>query len=213
MAREVETAKVRGLRLILFDRTCVGRAGLGLSRAWSSGSRLYALLGRSDGARGVSTFEEGLGWLTAFRATEPIAEVQFWGHGKWGRIFVDREPLDRTAFIEGHTHHRAMCALRDRLSPGALVWFRTCETFGAVAGQDFAQAWTDFFGCRAAGHTFVIGYWQSGLHLLDSGQRPTWSSAEGLHEGTAAEPQRAALSWPGRPNTITCWQGHVPEGW
>jgi hypothetical protein len=174
---------------------------------------MYSLLGRSDGAHGARTFADGLAWLSSFRATEPIAELQFWGHGKWGRIFIDREALDRRALAEGHDHHHALRRLRDRLSPGALVWFRTCETFGAIAGHDFARAWTDFFGCRTAGHTFVIGYWQSGLHLLGPGDTPTWKVEEGLTAGTPARPERAALSWPGRPNTITCMQGRVPDGW
>src|SRR5437773_10523361 len=75
-----------GLRLILFDRTCVNRAGLGLSRAWSTGSRMYSLLRRSDGAHGARSFADCLAWLSTFRASEPIRELQFWGHGKWGRI-------------------------------------------------------------------------------------------------------------------------------
>jgi hypothetical protein len=158
-------------------------------------------------------FEDGLAWLSAVSPSAPIAELQFWGHGKWGRIFIGREALDKRALAQGHDHHAALCALRERLSPDALIWFRTCETFGAMVGQDFARAWTDFFGCRAAGHTFVIGYWQSGLHLLHPGHSPTWGVEEGLIRGSPARPERAALSWPGRPNTITCLEGRVPEGW
>jgi hypothetical protein len=191
----------------------VNRTGLGLSRAWSTGSRMYSLMGRSDGAHGARRFSDGLDWLSNFRASEPIAELQFWGHGKWGRIFIGKETLDRRALASGHEHHPALCRLRERLSPDALVWFRTCETFGAIPGHDFARAWTDFFGCRAAGHTFVIGYWQSGLHLLRPGQAPPWTVEEGLIKGSPAHPGRAALSWPSRPNTITCLQGRVPEGW
>jgi hypothetical protein len=201
------------LRLILFDRTCINRWGLGLSRAWSSGSRLYAVLGRSDGYHAARSFADGLEWLSDFRSSEPISELQYWGHGKWGRIFVGRESLDRSALVQGHPHFAALRRLRERLLPNSLVWFRTCEAFGALAGQDFARAWTDFFGCRAAGHTYVIGYWQSGLHALLPGEAPSWSVDEGIVEGSAARPLRAAISWPGRPNTITCLQGRVPDGW
>jgi hypothetical protein len=174
---------------------------------------MYSLLRRSDGAHGARSFADGLAWLSTFRASEPIRELQFWGHGKWGRIFIGNEGLDRGALTAGCDHHPALCRLRERLLPEALVWFRTCETFGAVAGHDFARAWTDFFGCRAAGHTFVIGYWQSGLHLLRPGDAPRWTVEEGLTVGSPAHPERAANSWPGRPNTITCLQGRVPEGW
>jgi hypothetical protein len=169
-------------------------------------------LRRSDGAYGARNFTDGLAWASSFRPSERIAELQFWGHGKWGRIFIAKESLDRSA-LAGGRHHLALCALRERLLPDALVWFRTCETFGAAAGHDFSRAWTDFFGCRAAGHTFVIGYWQSGLHLLRPGDAPSWSKGEGLTQGSPERPERAAISWPGRPNTITCLQGRVPRGW
>ncbi|HEY3593902.1 MAG TPA: hypothetical protein VGL13_08510 [Polyangiaceae bacterium] len=202
-----------GLKLILFDTTCKNKIGFGLSSAWSSGSTLYRALGRVHSARGAATFEEGLGWLSTHRAGEPISEVQFWGHGKWGRIFMARESLDRTALVRGHRHHAALERLRERLAPDALFWFRTCETFGAAPGQQFARAWTDFFGRRAAGHTFIIGYWQSGLHLLEPGAIPHWSRNEGLEEGTADAPMRAGWSLPGQPNTISCLAGRVPSGW
>src|SRR6266542_492984 len=102
----------RGLRLILYDRTCVNRTGLGLSRAWSAGSVLYAMLRRSDGAHGARTWEEGLAWLSSFRAEQPIDEVQYWGHGKWGRLLLAGKALDAAALREGHRHHGALGALR-----------------------------------------------------------------------------------------------------
>jgi hypothetical protein len=91
------------------------------------------------------------------------------------------------------------------------LWFRTCETFGADRGQRFACALGDRMGVRVAGHTFVIGVWQSGLHALDPGARPSWDPREGLVEGNAARPIRAAPSMPGAPNTITCFSGSIPE--
>jgi hypothetical protein len=202
-----------GLRLILYDATCKNRIGLGLTRAWKGGSLLYRALGRSDTAYGARSFDEGLGWLATHRAEEPIAEVQFWGHGKWGRIFIAGEPMDRAALVSGHRYHAALVRLRDRLTKDALIWFRTCETFGAEVGSDFALACTDFLGCRAAGHTFIIGYWQSGLHLLEPGHVPHWPADEGLIAGSAREPRRTAWSRPGKPNTITCLAGQVPPSW
>jgi hypothetical protein len=202
-----------GLRLVVFDRTCRSRAGLGLSRVWSSGTHLYRVLGRTDGSFAADSFGSALAWLSTFRPGRPIAEVQFWGHGKWGRIFVGREVLDRRALEPRHEHHAALLRIRERMTASALWWFRTCETFGADAGRDFAAAWTTFFGCPAAGHTFVIGYWQSGLHLLRPGMAPKWAADEGLIEGSPAAPRRAAISLPDKPNTVTCFTGRVPPGW
>ncbi len=204
---------MKPLRLMIYDDTCRGAPGLpGLTHSWWAGARLYRALGRLDAWKGVRTWQEGLEWLAAFSPEHSIAEIQFWGHGKWGGAFVDRRPLDASALSPGHALHPLLRAVRDRLAPNALWWFRTCETFGAAAGHRFARAWTDFFGCRAAGHTFIIGPWQSGLHSLSPGEAPGWSVTEGLKEGTPDAPGRARWSHPFAPNTITCFHGALPDG-
>ncbi len=199
------------LRLILFDATCKRRFGFGLSSAWRAGTLLYSGLGRADASFGTTSWADGLAWLASFAPGRKIREIQFWGHGKWGRLFVAREFLDSGAYRQGHEHHRALCAIRERLTGDALLWFRTCETFGANAGCDFAQRTSDFFGARSAGHTFVIGYFQSGLHLLRPGTSPHWPAHEGLSQGNAEQPLRAFASSPAAPNTITCLDGRIPE--
>lgn len=202
-----------GLRLLIYDQTDRGRLAVGLSTAWRAGATLYRGLGRLDAIRGVVDWEQALDWLAGVDADQPIDEIQFWGHGKWGSVMVDRVSLDAAALEPGHLHHRRLCAIRERMAPGALWWFRTCETFGADSGHDFARRWTDFFGRRAAGHTYVIGYWQSGLHSLEPGERPGWSAAEGLEEGTAGEPHKALWSRWWEPNTISCLSGAIPAGY
>ncbi len=202
-----------GLRLIVFDRTCVGRGGLGLSPVWRGGTRLYSLLRRVDAAYGAASFEEAWRWVASCEPARRIDEIQFWGHGKWGRLFIDGQSLDRSALGPRHRCHPLLCAVRERLAPEALFWFRTCETFGAAAGHDFAAAWTDFFGVKAAGHTFVVAAWQSGLHSLSPGAFPSWSASEGLLSGSPEKPQRAASSGPTQPHTVTFLTGSIPNGW
>jgi hypothetical protein len=196
-----------GARLLVFDRTCPR-----LSIAWRAGARLYRARGRIDAACGVGSWEGGLGWLAGWHA--PIAEIQYWGHGHWGSALVDRDDvLDASALSPGHALHAALEAVRERLAPDALIWFRTCETFGATAGHDFAMRLADWTGARVAGHTHVIGFHQSGLHGLAPGARPSWSASEGLARGTADAPERAKTSWPWSPHTITCLDGTVPDAW
>jgi hypothetical protein len=200
---------------MIYDRTCTGkRMRPGLSHAWWSGGLLYkGLLGRLHAWHGVRSWAEALRWAATVQPDRQIAEVQFWGHGKWGRAFVDREPLDREALISGHALHRDLEAIRERLvGPAALWWFRTCETFGALPGQDWARRLTDFLGCRAAGHTFIIGGWQSGLHSLRPGETPTWSPHEGLKDGPIEDPKEAFWSKRRAPNTIHFLTGRIPEG-
>ena len=71
--------------------------------------------------------------------------------------------------------------------------------------------WTDFFGCRAAGHTYIIGPLQSGLHAIAPGGTPHWSTYEGLDVGSPEKPRRALWSIPGAPNTISCLRVNLPD--
>jgi hypothetical protein len=189
----------------------------GLTHSWMAGGLLYSALGRLDDWRGFSSWGAALTWLAEHREQEAIAEIQFWGHGKWGCAKIDREDLDVAMLDPGHEHHDKLLAIRERLrgreSQPPLWWFRTCETFGAQRGHEFARAWAEFFDCRAAGHTYIIGPYQSGLHTIEPGETPGWSVKEGLIEGSADEPRRAAWSTRREPNTITCFHGRIPEGY
>lgn len=216
---------MRPLRVMVYDKTCTTtplqvfrgkprRLRVGLSHSWVLGGWLYGRLGRLDRCAGFSDWASALAWLGEIERERSIGEIQFWGHGRWGQLLIDGQPLERSAVEPGHTHHKALSAVRERLSGAdALWWFRTCETFGAERGHDFARAWTDFMGCRAAGHTYVIGPWQSGLHALEPGAVPHWSTQEGLEQGRPDAPVKAQTSGPRQPNTIHCLQGRVPHGW
>jgi hypothetical protein len=199
------------LRLLVYDATQRTRPPRALGFSWHAGSYLYRGLGRIDAALGARSFDEAFAWLGTYERERTIAELQFWGHGKWGRAFIDRESLDRRALAAGHPLHRGLSAFRERLSDEALVWFRTCETLGAEPGRTFASDLSDFLGASVAGHTFVIGFFQSGLHRLLPGMKPSWSGAEGLARGTPETPEAALDSGPREPNTITCLTGRIPD--
>lgn len=203
---------MKPLRLVVYDRTQRERPPRALGLAWQAGTHLYRGLGRIDAAYGARSFDDAFDWLACHAPDRPIAELQFWGHGKWGRILIHGESLDRRALSPTHRLEFGLAAFRERLVPGALVWFRTCETLGANSGQDFARALGDYLGARIAGHTFVIGYFQSGLHTLAPGAAPDWLPAEGLSRGTPEAPEAALTSGPRQPNTVTCWDGRIPDG-
>ncbi len=200
---------------MVYDRTQTARAPRALGLCWSVGARLYRARRLVDAYFGAAGFAEALDWAARVEKGRPIGEVQFWGHGKWGRALIDRESFDRSALAPAHALRPKLEALRERLVPHALVWFRTCETLGALPGQDFARALGDFMGARIAGHTYVIGFWQSGLHCLAPGDAPDWDPREGLSAGTPEAPARALESGPFEPSTITCWDGRlkVEPGW
>src|SRR5256885_6259542 len=191
------------MRALIYDRTQGS-----LARIWRAGSVLYRGLRRLDVVRGVRTWDEALAWLGALPG--PIEEIQYWGHGHWGRVLVDGVALEARSLL---TRRSELLAIRERLAPDPLIWFRTCETFRARAGQDFAERVADFFGARVAGHTHVIGFHQSGLQGLRSGERAHWTAHEGLRAGTPDAPVQAHGSAPWRPRTITALGGRVPEAW
>ena len=194
------------MRVLVYDRTCTW-----LGQAWRAGARLYGWQRRLDAVHPATSWPDALAWLAAL--PEPIEELQYWGHGNWGLVRLGDTALDAAALAPGHASHAGVEALRDHLAPDALVWLRTCETFGARRGQDFAMRLADVLGARVAGHTHVIGVHQSGLCGLHPGARPGWPADEGLAEGTPEAPVRARRSWPWAPRTITCLHGAVPEAW
>jgi hypothetical protein len=201
---------------MVYDRTCTGKPFRpGLSHAWATGQHLYRLLGRFDRTLGVESWDEALSWLGHVGRGQPIAEIQYWGHGKWGLARVDSQAFDAAALAPSHRWAADLDRIADRLLPDgrSLLWFRTCETLGCAPGQDFAQRLTERLACRVAGHTYIIGHWQSGLHSLAPGQTPGWSQDEGLREGTPESPREAYWSRAWHPNTVSFLHGQIPAGY
>jgi hypothetical protein len=202
------------LRLLVYDRTQKDGERL-LRAAWAQGARVYRALGRVDAHHGATSWEDALAWLASHRADEPIAKIQFWGHGKWGRAFIGSDAFSSESLSPSSAHAKSLEAIRARMlaDEKSLLWFRTCETLGARAGHDFSARLADHLGARVAGHTFVIAALQSGLHGLAPGQRPHWSAGEGLEKGTPEAPETAYWSSPGAPNTIHFMNDEVPAEW
>ncbi|MBL8744153.1 MAG: hypothetical protein JNK04_23760 [Myxococcales bacterium] len=200
------------LRVLIYDGN--SRAGeTALRSSWAAGARVYRALGRIDEFIGAREWGEALSWCAARR--ERIAELQFWGHGRWGRALLGDDALSQASFGESHPHRAPLDQLRGRLLPHgeSLVWFRTCETFGAAPGQQFAKTLTLALETRAAGHTYVIGALQSGLHGLRPGAEPHWSASEGLARGTPDAPEAALPSAVNAINTVHFMTSAVPAAW
>ncbi len=209
------TKRAKALRLLVYDATCTG-SGLspGLSDAWSAGARLYRALGRVDAARGVRNWREALNFLTTYGDDTPLGEVQYWGHGTFGKIWIARDAVDR-ARLDDPTLAPDLDRLASRLAESRapnhepLFWIRTCETMGGPSGHAFAKALTSRLGCRVAGHTHVIGVLQSGLVALRPGEEPGWPLEMGL--GPKGEEGQGLPSTPAAPSTVHFLTGALPE--
>ncbi len=203
-----DTNETAGLRLLIHDATCVGSGLLpGLSNAWSSGALLYRGLGRIDAYKGVRNWREALTFLTEYGGASPLAEVQYWGHGTFGKVWIAKDGLDR-ARLSSPELAPLLDRLRDRLSAEALVWLRTCETMGGPSGHAFAKALASRLGCRVAGHTHVIGVLQSGLVALRPDAEPSWPLDMGL--GPSGEAGHGLPSSPTEPSTVHFLTGRLP---
>jgi hypothetical protein len=194
---------------MVYDRTCRSRPWL--TQAWIVGATLARARGELDASFGAASWEEALEWIVGYGRGLPIAEIQYWGHGKWGKVFIDQEALTSSALDASHGLNPSLQRIRARMDAESRWWFRTCESFGGESGKTFAREWAEFFGCDAAGHTFIIGPWQSGLHNLGPGEIPSWPSEEGIAEGSPASPIRAYWSRPWRARTINCLRMRIPD--
>lgn len=215
------------LRLIIFDATDTAPVVIprierradgtahgtgGLTRFWRMGAGLHRIVTRADASLGATSWREALRWAaeTASKTGRPIGEIQAWGHGGWGYMGMGKERLDAPALRPSGKLASEMDALRASLAEGALVWLRCCSAFGNAEGRDFAPALADRLGARVAGHTFIIGAWQSGTHSLGPGERPAWSVEEGVERG--ARGAKAQVSSPFAPHTVTCLHLGLPPG-
>ena len=184
---------------------------LGLTHTWIAGGHAYRLLRHVDTFKGFGFWHRALEWLATVHPEQRIQEIQYWGHGSPGRVWINGKALTIDAFDDAYKP--MLEAVRDRLTDDALIWFRTCATFGAERGRAFARRAVDFFGCRVAAHTHNIGLFHGGLHSLAPGAEPDWPADEGVAEGTAAEPKKMRMSGCRTVNRITCLTADVPRGW
>ncbi|WP_437875331.1 DUF4347 domain-containing protein [Sorangium sp. So ce513] len=199
------------------DLSALGEAvgtTIGLTPIWRAGALLHRMMGAADAWESASSWAEGLGWAAraARERGRKIRSLQVWGHGGWGYMRIGKTRLDEAALRPGSPLDEAITALKGELAgPDALVWLRCCSAFGHT-GQAFARALADRLGCRVAGHTYIIAFYQSGTHSLRPGEAPGWDPREGVRFSGGAP---AGALWSSRtaPNTVSCLTADLPPGY
>jgi hypothetical protein len=221
----------RPLNLVIFDKTDTPSAALararervatpdgraigspGLSPIWRAGTILHRLTRAADASLGATSWVEALTWAaaTSRERGRPIASVQVWGHGGWGSMAIGGTTLDAAALRPDHALAGPLDAFSRALAgPEALFWMRCCSAFGHSVGQRFAEALAVRLGCRVAGHTHIIGFFQSGTHSLRPGEKAGWPADEGVRKSDGRA-TGALTSTPGAPNTVSCLSLGFPE--
>jgi Domain of unknown function (DUF4347) len=222
------------LRLVAFDATDTPRAARerakkrrasgepsregaavlepGLSPVWRAGTWLHRIARAADASLAATSWDEAIAWAAGVARDRgrPIASLQIWGHGSWGAMRLGASALDGAALLRGHALAPRIDELRAHLEgPEAIVWLRCCSAFGHD-GRRFAEDAADRLGCRVAGHTFVIGVFQSGTHSLRPGEKARWDDREGIRFDRG-RPAGALMSAPGAPNTVSCLALGLPD--
>jgi hypothetical protein len=196
------------MKVAIYDRTAlfdnVKNSNDILTYSWMYGSRMFKLFNSLDTAKGVSSWEEAFSFLEEFSKTTVITGVQFWGHGAPGVAAIGGELLNRKKTSQ---YKERLSNIGSRMSEDAYWWWRTCGTYGRETGKHFAEHFTKTLGRKTAGHTHVIGFWQSGGHVIRPEQKAHWSDVEGF-----AGDQMISSNW-NRPNTIICAQTKIPKNW
>lgn len=196
---------------MIYDKT--KWAGEQLISSWWAGGQLYKFFRKIDVCVGVESWDEALDWLINVEPTKKIEMIQFWGHGSPGAIYINGEVLNTNALRTNNPLYSKMIKVRSRLAKDATIWLRACSVFQGTRGAFFSKRWAQFFGCKIAAHTFVIGPWQSGLHTLVPGQEPYWPLDEGVAQDNGYSGSGSQMSGPFKPNTIFCLRGDIPKDW
>lgn len=195
-----------GLSLMFYDNSVWAKEML--VNTWTAGGKLYKLFRNVDHFIGVSSWEEAFEWLNTVAPGQKIKQIQFWGHGSPGKVWINGKSLSRFVKNPASAYHEHALELKKRLTEDSTIWFRSCAVFSRQEGHDFAKDMSTFFNCKIAAHTYIVAFFQSGLHSLKPGQTPSWSITEGVNlDG------KTLWSRINSPNTIICLQGVVPSDW
>lgn len=186
------------MRLTIYDKN----PGKGLNQwflmaSWAVGCFLQKLFGKVDDYYAAKSWEDAYAWLSNRPGT--ITSLQYWGHGSPGLVWLAGRPMDLNKFI---------MAMKSKVTPQTIIWWRTCSTFHGEVGYYFSQRLADGLECTIAGHTRIIGPIQGGLHTRKPHSLPMWPKDEG-----ELPPSKLPswLQW--GPNSVLCFATKVPEGW
>ena len=187
-------------------------AGKELRFSWITGGKFYKLFHSVEHNAGFDNWIDAIDWILSVEPDRKINSIQYWGHGSQGKVWMNGSNINVRSFVDSSELNKKLILLKKRLTPESVIWFRCCNVFAGNEGKYFSIISSQFFECKIAAHTFIVGPWQSGLHTISPGSRPTWPINEGLEiqdDGTI----KKLWSTPWAPNTVFCLSNKIPEDW
>lgn len=187
-------------------------AGKQLRFSWITGGKFYKWFRGVEHHAGFSDWLEAIDWILSVEPNRKINSIQYWGHGSQGKVWMNGSAMSVRSFVEASEINKKLNLLKQRLTPESVIWFRCCNVFAGNEGKIFSITSSNFFNCKIAAHTYIVGPWQSGLHTLKPFQRPSWP----INEGLEVQPDgkiKKLWSTPWAPNTVFCLSNKIPEDW
>lgn len=180
-------------RLMIYDAKESSFVGF----TWKAGATVFKPY--FDKILAVTSWEDCENQVKAL--TEKYDEVQFWGHGSPGFIYVDRQPSPANFWF----------VLAAKLNEGATVWLRVCSFAASSLGKTMMNQISKTLKARLVAHTYSIGQWgcQSGTRAVTPTTPARWPSTEGVEK--TAESTKLLSSSPWAPNTVFALTMKPPE--
>ena len=132
-------------------------------------------------------------WCPELLAAQPgpIAEIQYWGHGRWGNALIAGQPLGEASLVAGGPHHGALRAVRARLAPGAPGYRRLLIEPRPLPSLDWASTKHETpYG------TALVDWRRDGDHIRISAVVPANTTASvRLPDGRALDIEAGTFEW------------------
>ena len=183
---EAKTTEVRlAMRLFIYDKTQSW-----LTASWWFGAALRSLRPGKDVILHVNSWADMVEQLSKL-PEKSVTRVEYWGHGLSSAVECNNDLLT----------YKEVYPLLERVAhvmsgPDALWFWRTCKTFWGVPGFQYASECVRVLGCRVAGFSHKIWWWQSGLRYMGPEDSPEWDHKDG---------GKWSLPWPWkRGKTVWC---------
>lgn len=125
-------------------------------------------------------------------------EVQFWGHGSPGFIYINNYSSKKAGWE----------TLRDILNNHAVVWLRVCSFAAGELGKRYMENTSDLLAAKLISNSYSIGQWgcQSGLRAISPGETALWPDLEGFNPNGSY-----TNSAPWKTNTVSALRLSPPK--